>query len=129
MKIRHTLRSELQPRGITPRRLAASRRALKREQEELALFAGEVAAEQESPAERIEQIDADLATQDQGHRNLAARHWRWGRAVLREVSSEVRRDILDKWNRSFIPPFPHYFADFVRRELLRRGILEPDDGA
>ena len=100
MPIRHRDRHRLQPRGITPRRLAAARRALAKERGRLA---------------------------DQGHRDLAARHWRFGRRQLANLSDAVRGEIIASWNASSIPPDAHYFADFVRRELWRRHIPLKDN--
>lgn len=55
--------------------------------------------------------------QDQGHRDLAARHWRWGRRQLAAVSEDARNETLEAWNRSLAPPEAQYFADFVRTRL------------
>jgi len=120
--MRHRLRGRVQPRGVTTRRLAAARRALTRERDRLALFAAEVAADQETPQQRIERSDLQLLAQDQAHRDLAAAHWRWGRRLLMRVAPAVRCEILERWNASWIPADAAYFADFVRRELTKRGI-------
>jgi hypothetical protein len=125
MKIRHAIRGRLQPRGITPRRLAAARKALQRERQRLPLFANQVAAEQPSAPERIEACDLDLLRREQEHRDLAARHWRWGRNVLARQDEAVRREVVARWNSSTIPPEAAYFADFVRRQLMLRGLLPP----
>ena len=74
--MRHCIAHRPRLRGITSRRLAAARRALAKERQRLALFAEQVAAEQLSPEERITQADLDLLEYDQGHRELAAKHWR-----------------------------------------------------
>ena len=47
MKIRRRVPERLEPRGVTPRRLAAAERTLARERQRLALFARQVL----SPAE------------------------------------------------------------------------------
>lgn len=88
----------------------------------LPLFATQVAAEQPTPEQRIEHFDARLLNADQGHRDLAARHWRIGRQQLALLSEAVRREIIASWNASSIPPDAHYFADFVRTQLRRRGL-------
>ena len=121
MPIRHRNRHRPEPRGITPRRLAAAQRALARERSRFALFATQVAAEQPTPEQRIENFDRRLLQADQGHRDLAARHWRFARRQLGFLSHAVRSEIIAAWNASSIPPDPHYFADFVRREIRRRG--------
>ena len=127
MPIRHRDRHRPQPRGITPRRLAAARRALAQERGRLALFEVQVAQEQPTPEGRIEHFDERLLQADQGHRDLAARHWRFGRRQLTYLSDTVRREIVASWNASSIPPDAHYFADFVRRELRRLGFPLKDD--
>jgi len=121
MPIRHRVHHRPELRGITPRRLAAAQRALARERSRFALFATQVAAEQPTPEQRIENFDNRLLQADQGHRDLAARHWRFGRRQLAFLSDTVRSEIVAAWNKSSIPPDPHYFADFVRREIRSRG--------
>ncbi len=120
--IRHAVRGRLAVRGVTPRRLAAARRAIQRERDKLALFVHELISEQESPEERISRFDLALIVRDQQHRDLAARHWRWGRARLAELNETVRGEIVAAWNKSSIPPQPCYFADFVRNQLRKRAI-------
>jgi len=128
--IRHRLCGRVEPRGITPRRLAAARRALRREQDRYALFRDEVAAEQPTPEDRIEQADIDLIRYDQGHRDLAALHWRKGRRMLASVDPTVREEILTRWNNHrWLPADAGYFVDFVWTELLRRGLIKKGDYA
>lgn len=122
MPIRHTVRHRPEPRGITPRRLSAAKRALSRERDRLPLLAGQVAAEQPTPEDRIQHFDRQLLEHDQAHRDLAAKHWRWGRTQLSFLSAEIRVAILAAWNASSIPANAHYFADFVRTELRRRDL-------
>lgn len=127
MPIRHANISRLTPRGITPRRLAAAKRFLKRERDHLPLFADEVAAEQPTPEQRIEQADEDLLDYVQSHRDLAARHWKRARRWLSGVSEDTRAEITALWNRRTCPPTAAYFADFVRSELRRRRLPVDDD--
>ena len=127
MPIRHNVLYRPQPRGVTPRRLSAATRALRKERERMPLFANQVAAEQLSPEERIQHFDRQLLNQNQGHRDLAAKHWRWGRTQLSFLSVEIRVAILAAWNVSSIPSEAHYFADFIRRQLRDRDIPINDD--
>ena len=127
MPIRHAIRGQLTPRGVTPRRLAAANRALQRQRDRLPLFADQVAAEQGTPAERIEQFDRDQLEHDQARRDLASQHWRWGRSQLSQLTADVRTEILERWNNSSIPPTSAYFADFVRRQLRDHGLPIKDD--
>lgn len=124
MQIRRAVRPRLRLKGITPRRMAAARRALQRERARHPLFAAQVAEEQESPQARIGRIDLERLQHEQARRDLAARHWRWGRRMLQMQEAPVRQEILDAWNRSSIPAQPCYFADFVRRALAKRGVLD-----
>lgn len=119
--MRHAIQGHCVPRGVTPRRLAAAERALQLERERLPLFADQVAAEQPTAEDRIHRIDAEHLGQLQSHRDLAAKHWRWGRAQLAS-HPECAPDIAALWEKSSIPPTAAYFADFVRRKLRERGI-------
>lgn len=127
MPIRHTVRYRPIPRGITSRRLAAAKSALKRERERRPLFADQIAIEQPTPEARIAGFDEELQRQDQGHRDLAAEHWRWGRVQLSMLSDELRREVVEAWNKSTIPPRAEYFADFVRTAIKRQGLPIADD--
>ena len=127
--MRHSVRHRPVPRGMTSRRLATARRALANERDRYALFADQVAAEQESPEQRIDRFDQRMLRQDKGSRELAAKQWRWGRRQLEAISEETRDQILEAWNRSFAPPEAHYFADFVRTRLRRLGISPQEDAA
>ena len=129
MSIRHSVTPRLAPRGVTAGRLAAARRALRRERDRLPLFAGQVAREQLTPAERIELIDNQLLDYDQAHRDLAAMHWRRGRLWLAGIAQEVRDEIVELWNRKTCPPRAAYFCDFVRREFQARAVSLSDDAA
>ncbi len=71
-------------------------------------------------------MDQAMIAYDQGHRDLAARHWHRGRRMLRSLPPELQAPLLDQWNRSSVPPDAAYFADFVRTWLRRLG-MERDD--
>ena len=73
------------------------------------------------------EFDDRLVVHDQTHRDLASKHWRWGRRQLSLLSAGIRAEIEARWNASSIPPDAHYFADFVRRELRARGLLNELD--
>ena len=94
MKIRRRVPERLEPRGVTPRRLAAAERTLARERQRLALFARQVLAEQETAEERIRRHDADNLRHDQGLRDLTAKHWRDGRRMLRSLPEPVQTELL-----------------------------------
>ena len=129
MPIRHASIGHLTPRGITPRRLSAAKRALQRQRERLPLFADQVAAEQGTPEERIEYFDQKQLERDQGHRDLAARHWRWGRHQLSQLSAEIRLEIIERWFES--PMIRRMYAsecisgNFANRDGLRTTTCAP----
>jgi hypothetical protein len=126
MKIRRATVGRCAPRGPTRARLRAAKAALKRERETLPLLAEQVSCEQETPEARIARADALAVGYQQSHRDLAAKHWRWARRVLVEQPDVVRKAILARWNQSTVPADAHYFADFVRTELKRCGIVAPN---
>ena len=124
MEIRRRVLERPEPRGVTPRRLAAAERALARERQRLALFARQVLAEQETAEERIRRIDADNLRHDQSFRDLAAKHWREGRRMLRLLPETVQAELIEAWNRSSIPPDAAYFVDFVRTRIRHLGVWD-----
>jgi Holliday junction resolvase-like predicted endonuclease len=119
MEIRLSCLDRPKARAITPRRLAAAERALAHERQRLALFAREVLAEQETAEERLCRFDAQAVRQDQAFRDLAAKHWREGRRLLRSLPDCRQSEVLAAWNRSSIPPDAAYFVDFVRTRLQK----------
>ena len=128
MPIRHTIVGRTVPRGATPRRVAAAKRALKKEREQHALFVDQF--EQESPHERIEHFDERLLRQEQGCRDLAAKHWRWGRHQILSLEASVRDELMALWNKKtekWLPAHAHYFADFIRTQLRDRGLPLAED--
>ena len=124
--MRHSIDYKYQARGVTPRRLAAAKRALRLERERMPILSNQIADEQPTPEQRIDHIDQQALQAFQSHRELTAKHWRSGRNALQE-NPEHAADILEQWNRSSIPPHAHYFADFVRGRLKQLGIHFPGD--
>ena len=108
-------------REITPRRIAAAKRHLRKEREKLALFADEVAEMQPTPVERIELHDDCFAERWQNFRDLHAKQWRKGRRWLRE-HPEHADEILERWNASMCPADAPYFCTKIRRILREKGI-------
>jgi hypothetical protein len=102
---------------------------LARERERLGLFAKQLLAEQETAEDRIRRIDAENLRHDHSFRDLAAKHWREARRLLRSMLPDIQAEVLQSWNRSSVPPDAAYFVDFVRSQLRRRGILGSHQGA
>lgn len=121
--MRHSIRPRLDLRGPTTRRLAAAERVLKRERMRFALFVSEILPDQEIPAQRIRRYDERFISQEDQHRQLAAKQWSRGRRMLENAPQEARDEIAAAWNASSIPPEAAYFADFVWRALRGRGLL------
>lgn len=125
--MRHYIVHKPTPRGITPRRLAASRRALLREQQRYPLFRDQVAAEQPTPEGRVTVIDLGTLEHWQRQRDLAATHWRWARKLLRMLDANTQAELLGYWNRSKRPGDAAHFADFIRTEFRNRHIPIPKE--
>jgi len=115
--VRHQKAVRNEPRPVTKRRLAAARRALKKERDEHPLLAEQIAAEQPTPEERITAHEKESARHWQSIRDHRAAVWRRARAIVSGLPSEQRDALLNSWNRSTIPGNAAYFADFVQRFL------------
>ncbi len=111
------------PRGITPRRLSAAKRFLAKERDRYALFAGEVAAEQPTPEERIINHDAGFEEWWQEMRDTRAADWRKARQQLAEMSPDFRAAALTMWNRRIYPADPAYLLSLIRQ--ICSGELDP----
>ena len=125
--MRRSIRHRPTPRGPTPRRLVAAKSAIEKERQRLVLFDGQVESEQETAHERIARFDADLVRAEQGHRDLAARHWRQGRRQLATLSAETCVEVTTVWNRSSMRATASCFANFVRTALKSRSLPITDD--
>ena len=117
-----------EPRPITPRRLQASARALRREQESHPLFAKQIAEEQPTPEERLVQIEAGQVAHWQRIRDFTAQTWRAARRILHSLPDDQQAILIEEWNNAPFPAGAAYFADFMRRKMRNRvfsGILPP----
>lgn len=109
---------KFEQRPLTPRRLAAARRALERQAAALPLYSEQIRAQQPTPAQRIAQQDASAKRYMDALRRHDAESWLRGRAALRRLPQERRAELLALWNQSMVPAAPHYFLDF----LLTHGV-------
>lgn len=105
----------LTERKITPRRLSAAKRFLSKERDRYALFAGEVAAEQPSPEERINRHDDAFEDGHQRARDKRSQDWREARKCLAELSPDFREMTLTIWNRKRYPADPVFLLSLIRR--------------
>jgi len=115
IKFKRYFRPEECIRGITPRRLSAARRALQNERDKLPLFAEMIAAGQPTPEQRIESFDIGVVESTRESRIRRASRWREARDLLRKMSDQDRKGILDWWNRPVYPLDPEYLLDLIRQ--------------
>lgn len=100
---------------VSSRRIAAARRAINRQQAQLALFADQV--RWPTPEERIEKHDTGFAMFSQDMRDKRARDWRYVRAFIRSIPQDVQRTILDEWSKSHCPGEPSYLWCKIRKHV------------
>ena len=94
------------------RRIAAAKRALKKEKEKAGLF-GEELMNFRSIDERISQIDKAKFESIQKFRDYEARTIRELRKDFRALSYEDKKDVIEYWNKSHIPKVPFRFASLL----------------
>jgi hypothetical protein len=104
-------------KGITPRRLAAAKRALQKQKDKYPLLSDWIAQQQPTPEERILKADESIIWQQQYWRDCSARCWRKWRARLYRLSLPERQLLLSEWNDSHYPKTSGYFADFCRTKM------------
>lgn len=107
----------LEPRPVTPRRLAAARRAIQRQKDKIALLLPVLPDDFGTPEERVESFDRQLAINEQAWRDSRARMWRKGRRKLRELPDWELRFLVGAWDNS---PYHHeaaVFSDFMTNYL------------
>lgn len=112
-------------REWTPRRAAAARQAIAREQERVRSLRDQVALFPEMQA----QIQPRFTTEEERKAEIDAREnwdtattraeyvamWRKARAAFYQLPPRRRRGMILLWNRSAGPKGPYNFAEFVRR--------------
>ena len=100
-------------REITPRRLAAARRALQRQADAVALFP-ELQPKQ-TPQERCEQFDQQAADMVQRWRDAEAANWKRARRLFRALESEARARVEERyWGNRFMPKTAVYLLEVIR---------------
>ena len=114
--------------GITPRRLAAARRALQRQRDKQPLFAEEIAAQQPTPEARLIAFHEDLMIFWRNMRNFHAQCWRKARAALRQWPEATQAAAITKWNARWGgSKDAAYFADFIRTYAKSNNLHLPPD--
>jgi hypothetical protein len=115
IKYRKELRLAEVVRGITPRRLGAARRALKREQDKFPLLAVLIAETQPTPEQRIKKSEELFIITFLKDRQRTAEKWREARKKLRELKKQDRDQLLTHWNRSHYPKTYVYLLTLIHR--------------
>lgn len=106
-------------RSTTPSkaRLVAAQRALKKEREKAPLFAAEIAAEQPTPEERVQRLDAGAEAWLTEHRQSIASSWHRSRGKLRAMPADQALAIANEWQYGYLPGSAEYLADLIHRRL------------
>jgi len=101
-------------RGVTPRRLAAAKRALKKQRDKCPLFAAQIVAKQPTPEQRIWYMDSKFVKEWDKLRNATCRQWLKLRRIIRkEICPELKKEFLSSWSRMRYPADPYYASDFL----------------
>lgn len=102
------------PREWNRRRIAAARRALKKEREKAGLF-GEELMRFTSVEERISQVDKNIIERSNTFRNDDARIIWDIRKRFRALPKNIQQEIVDHWNKSMVPKVPFRFSSLIHR--------------
>lgn len=106
-------------RDITPRRLAAAKRALQRQRDKCPLFADQIAERQPTPEERIDKIDEQNLMCWIRLRKSECKNWLQLRHIVRkEICPWLKQEFLERWNKSSCPGSAVYALDSLLQ--LRR---------
>lgn len=105
--------------GITPRRIAAAKRALSKEVEAAGLFGYLLAPTQPTPEERCHQFDVAIEENSRDRRKKAAEGWWECRRLLRQFPPEARAMAMFNWGVKWQPKEPFWCLEFLRREFAK----------
>ncbi len=100
-------------REVTPRRLAAARRALTRQAEAVALFPD--LQPTETPQQRCDRFDLEGITMVRRWRDAEAARWRRARRILRTLTTEQRAQVHARFSLNrFMPKTAVYLLEVIR---------------
>jgi len=106
--------SKTKRRGVTPRRLAAAKRALKKQRDKCPLFRDQVRARQPTPEQRIYDMDTKFVKEWDGLRLATCKQWLKLRRIIRvEVCPDIKEEFLTSWRIKSYPGCPYYALDFL----------------
>lgn len=99
-------------REITPRRIAAARRALQKQADAVALFP-ELQPKQ-TPQERCEQFEAETVAMVQRWRDHEAASWKRARRMFRALPPAQRAEVEARfWGNRFMPKTAVYLLETI----------------
>jgi hypothetical protein len=100
-------------REVSPRRLAAARRALQRQADAVALFPE--LQPTETPQARCERHDRETVAMVQRWRDAEAANWKRARRMFRALPSETRAQVEVRfWGNRFMPKTAVYLLETIR---------------
>ena len=100
-------------REVTPRRLAAARRALTRQADAVALFPD--LQPTETPQQRCDRFDLESVAMVQRWRDAEAARWRRARRTLRNLTAEQRAKVHARFTLNrFMPKTAVYLLETIR---------------
>lgn len=114
MKIRHQKHLRVFVRPITKRMIDAEERALKKQRDSMPLFREQIAAEQPTAVERLEDFQGSSCIWQQEQRDSTAKLWREIRRKMSDMPDDRRELIIGTWNDSGMPGTPSYFMCHIR---------------
>jgi len=116
--MRFTRYSKGEPYEITPRKLAAARRAVQKEKDHNPLFPELL--KHQTAEERLATIAVERETWWQEMRDRHAKLWRKARQALRELPPGPRAAIKRYWNICGRPGDPVYLLAIIHEHRVRK---------
>ncbi len=108
-------------RCVTPRRLAAAKRALKKQRDKYPLFREQIAAKQPTPEQRIWDMDTKFVNEWDALRLATCKQWLELRRIIRkEVCTELKDEFLSSWYTVSHPADPYYALDFLLQLMKKK---------
>jgi septation ring formation regulator EzrA len=107
-----------EPYEVTPRKLAAARRAVEKDKDRYPLFPELL--KHQTAEERIAAIASDREQWWQQMRDHRAKQWRRARQALRDLKSGPRAAIKRYWRTSGFPGDPDYLLSMIHEHKARK---------
>ena len=123
--MRNTKLPRANTRPTTTRRMAAAEKFLRKERESAPLFSEQIAAEQPTPAERIDDYEQGWVEGWRRFRWREAQIWKACRKAIREAG-EKGRAVAARWQTCPYPASACYLSCLCRQHGLDVGIIPAD---